>query len=839
MSGPGSGGPIYFAWVDKNETDFDEETHCRYDEPVWSIDITHDEGQIPTVEIEITNPCIGAPYVGLLAASRKQWAWVAVWDDDSSSVKPLIFGRIVGIPSDLSSKYIKILLVARADDYLVRKQTLADSLKVAPSYDPIFFDDKSRNDPDSILEGYSAAWHIDRTTLAWTISDILEAEDGDIPIGPDEILSDLSVTVKGPPLRAVRADATVQWSQNFRGVVIPVETGVVNTLTGSNLISQWPKPGDDLGGGWKAAFGTGAIDMLGTEHAVAHEESGSFQDTNTKHNEGDVISMSWNSTTPPPGITVGYTTSSNYANIGSLGGDTGQGFGTGIVSGQQQGTGDAGDDTSFGSQSQWQSIQIWKVATSLYIMPDGAPNPFTELLTLTLTADVQPVLTDETSGADTEVIELNSIDVGEAYVDIKAWSSLVAAGGSVQRGQVMQPNIPVGPGGLSPQVALNNGTMGASAPAFSDIAGETTGDGSVVWASFGSNVPTIGDWSGSTFVRKGTIICYETGGGWFFLCTTDGWTGTRSPFYLYDIFGDPVTDMFGNGVRDPNIATPGHTFGDGAVTWTALGSGEPSLIVPIGGQPGNIQQADFYSATRGQNAIEFIISKCVARMKDRSRAVEIGCEIPFSAALDLSLRKSATITHKYLPGGVATGKIIGYSISADGEGKRAATIKIGCAVGRGGSVTASAGTDDWSDAIDHDAQTQTGGTVSLGPVTYAPPPPTMTYNGLKPPLDRGQVVLLAGWFGSLSNQSRAAQLSYAQQGSAPNKIGWGANVFNAANRARAARAAAMADLSRAENSVYFECHLRPISGNSVTTPYYVAVSDLKIPKQIDLEAEPA
>jgi len=829
--GPGSGGPIYFAWVDKTETTFSSATHCRLDEPVWSYRFTHDEGQIPTIEIEITNPCFGTPYVGLLAASRKQWAWVSVWDYDSSSVKALIFGRIVGIPSDLSSKFIKFLLIARADDYIVRKQTLADSLKVAPYYDPIFFDDRARNDPDAILEGYSASYHVDRTTLAWTISDILEAEDGNVPIGQDEIFSELSFNVKGPPLRAVRAEATVQWSQNFRGVVIPVMNGVVETLTGGDLISGWPKPGDDLGGGWKAAYGTAAVDLKGTMHAEAHQESGSFHDTNTTHQEGDVISASWNSSTPPNGITVDYKTDSNYANIGSLGGDTGKGFGS-------SGAGSSGDDTSFGVSASWQSIQVWKVATTLYIMPDGAPNPFTELLTLTLEADVQPVLTDATSGADTEVITLNSIDVGEAYVDIRAWSSLKAAGGSISIGQVMQPNIPVGPGGMSPQVALNSGSMGSSAPAFSDIAGETTSDNSVVWASLGSSATTIGDWTGSTFVRKGTIICYETGGGYFFLCTTDGYTATKSPFYLYDAFSNPILDFYGNQVRNPNIATPGTTFGDNGVTWTALGAGGPSLIVPIGGQPGNIQQADFYSGARGTNAIEFIINKCVARMKDRCRAVEIGCEIPFSLALDLSLRKSATITHKYLPGGVATGKIISYSIAGDGEGRKSATIKIGCAVGRGGSVSASAGTDDWSDAIAHEAQTQTGGTVSLGPVTYTPPPPNMTYNGLQPPLTRDQVVIFASWLGSLSSQTHAALLAYSSQGYVPYTVGWASNVFNVAARAQAARFAAMSDLSRLENSVYFECHLRPISGNEVTTPYYVEVSDLKIPKQIDLEAEP-
>jgi hypothetical protein len=810
--GPGSGGPTYFAWVSKTETTFSTGTHCRLDEPVYSWTLTHDEGQIPTLEVEILNPCIGTPYVGLLAASRKQWAWVSVWDYDTASVKPLIFGRIVGIPSDLSARYIKFLIVARADDYLTRKQTLADSLKVAPYYDPIFFDDRARNDPDAILEGYSASYCIDRTTLAWSISDILAGEDGTVPIGQDEILSELSFEVKDAPLRAVRADANVSWAQIFRGVTIPVEAGIVQTYTGGSLISSWPKPGDDIGGGWRAAAGTAAVDLLGTETVESYKESGSFQDVNTKHLEGDVISASWNASIPPPGLQVGFTSNGTYANIGSLGGDTGKGFGTGDV-----GAGSSGDSTSAGVSAQWQEIQLWKVATTLYITPDPSANSFTESISFTISSDVQPVLTDSTSLADTEVISFNSVDVGEAYVDIRAWSSLKAAGGSVVVGQVMMPNIPVGPGGLSFQVALNSGTMGSTAPLFADPVGEQTSDGSIVWASLGSSVPTIGDWQASTYVRLGSLACNEAGGGYFFICTTAGFTGSTAPAF---------NTSFGS------------TTSDGSAVWTSLATGGPSLIVPIGGQPGNIQQAAFYSSGRGAQAIEFMISKCAARMRQRARAVEIGCEIPFSLGLNLSLRKSATITHKYLPGGVATGKIISYTISADGEGGRTANIKIACAVGRGGSVTASAGTDDYSDAIAHEAQTQTGASVSLGSVTYEPPPPDATYNGLHPPLTADQVVLYAMWLGSLTNQRRVIHQIYGSQGSSVTGIGYGGDVTDRASRTQAAKNQADTLMQKPENSIYFELQLRPISGNQVSTPYYVNVSNLVIPQQINLEAEP-
>jgi hypothetical protein len=778
---------------------------------VYSWTLTHDEGQIPTLEVEILNPCVGTPYVGLLAASRKQWAWVSVWDYDTASVKPLIFGRIVGIPSDLSSRYIRVMFIARADDYITRKQTLADSLRVFPYYDPIFLDDKSRADPDAVLEGYPARFTIDRTTLGWSISNILVGEDGTVPIGQDEILSDLSFEVKDAPLRAVRAMGSVNWKQTFRGVTIPVIGGfVLSSLTGGSLISAWPQVGQDIGGGWRAASGTFAFDNAGVAEAKAYTESGSFQDTNSKHKEGDAISASW-SATIPPGAVFNRVATYTYGNTGNMGGDTGQGFGTGIVTGSSQGDANSGSSSSAGISSTWQTYLTWSVAMGLVIESTGGSNSITENISFTMTADAQPVLTDGSALDATEVIEFSSIDVGEPYADVRAWSALKGAGGSVTIGQIMEPNIPVGPGGLAFQIALTSGTMGTSAPLFSDVPGDTTADGSVTWVSLGGSGLSIGDWQPQTYMRLGTVICLEERGGIFYLCTTAGSTGVSEPGTWNSGFGA--------------------TTGDGGAVWTSLGAGGPSLIVPIGAQPGNIAASDYFPSARGNLSVQAMISKCAARMLERSRAVEIGCEIPFAMGLNLSLRKSATLTHKYLPGGQATGKIISYTISADGEGARTANIKIGCAVGRGGSVTASAGTDDYSDAIAHEAQTQTGVLVALPNVSYEPPLPDPTYAGLKSPVSREDIVLSMGFGGSVASQK-------ASVSSGPGTMGGGGVSGGIGYPSRVASRASQTSGTPKVSGISFNLMLRPISGAEVTTSYGVAVSSLVIPKQIDLEAEP-
>jgi hypothetical protein len=316
------------------------------------------------------------------------------------------------------------------------------------------------------------------------------------------------------------------------------------------------------------------------------------------------------------------------------------------------------------------------------------------------------------------------------------------------------------------------------------------------------------------------MICVHENSGYFYLCTDDGYTGQSAPTFN---------------------STAGATTTDNGVVWTSLATGGPSLIVPIGGQPGNVTQSDFFGSDRGARAVEFMISKCRARMLTRARAIEIGCEIPFADGLDLSLRKSAEINHKYLPGGSAQGKIISYSLSSNGDtGERKCSIRIGCACGRGGTVVDDAGEDDYSDAIEHDAQTQTGKLVSLGDVAYEPPLPDETYNGFHAPLSADQAVLLATWHGSYATQMNAINRGFGPNGSTiPNPgVGWGYKVEQKAQKAQAVQSYVDTLMKEPANSVYFELHLRPISGNEVTTPYNVTVSNLVIPQQIDLEAEP-
>src|SRR5262245_25859867 len=251
-------GNIYFAWVDPDETTFGSE-HMRYDENVFSFNLEHNEGDFATLELEVRRPrnVSGQP-VGLLAPGRKIWAWFA-FDCGSGLFK--LFGRLVGVTSNVLPEVVSIRLIARPADYAAQKSALAGSLKVLPNYDPVFVDAARRDDPDTVLEGYSKIWHIDRETHVVTVSDILVGEDTPLALAANEMdFNGLDMAPSGVPLTSVSLTAELTWTQLAQGVVDlsshiirnwPSEAGaLVSSFTFGT--DNWPSNGASLGDGWEA-----------------------------------------------------------------------------------------------------------------------------------------------------------------------------------------------------------------------------------------------------------------------------------------------------------------------------------------------------------------------------------------------------------------------------------------------------------------------------------------------------------------------------------------------------------------------------------------------------------
>jgi len=252
-------GPFYFAWSD--DVPFDPLVHAVEDEAITELSIGQQEGEFASLQITVLNP-----FQGLLAPGRLPWCWLS-WDDGTAIV-PLFHGRLTGVPEAIDGETVRLLFTARPTGYEGLRDDLAATLKVLPYWDKVWITGDT-TDADNVLEAYGARWHIDRTTLEVTISDELVGEDGTLTFGEaDHLYDDLSISYAGPPLSRVEIEGTLQWTQGGSGTIDLTERivhafaehnslivahpkgGIIESMTGEGLASDWPEGGDSVDGGW-------------------------------------------------------------------------------------------------------------------------------------------------------------------------------------------------------------------------------------------------------------------------------------------------------------------------------------------------------------------------------------------------------------------------------------------------------------------------------------------------------------------------------------------------------------------------------------------------------------
>lgn len=262
-------GPFTVALVDVSETTFGPE-HLREDFVVLDLSLSESEGDFCNLSIEIRNP-----RVGLLAPGRPRWFWLA-WNptydpaaSESSAAEfedmvPLFFGRVQGVPVDFIGETVTLNFLARPVDFDEQKAAVADTLRVLPYFDGVWFSPEDRLDPDNVLESRPLLWNIDRVTHVVTTTDITSGEDGTINLTGDDVLADdsgkttLRISYGDPPCRQVNVTANVSWDQIASGPIWliggPTGLGImsypVDTFTGAGLQKNWPQPGFNIGGGW-------------------------------------------------------------------------------------------------------------------------------------------------------------------------------------------------------------------------------------------------------------------------------------------------------------------------------------------------------------------------------------------------------------------------------------------------------------------------------------------------------------------------------------------------------------------------------------------------------------
>ena len=288
-------GSFYFCYIAAPEP-FDPLVHAVEDEQIVALTISQDEGDFASLQITVRNPG------GLLAPGRLSWCWLS-WDD-GGEVLPLFCGRIVAVPEKIDGETVRLLFMAKPPNFDSIKSDYADTLKVLPYWDSVWFLG-DLTDADAVFDAYGAQLHIDRVTLELTHSDECEGEDGELLIGEaDHTYDNFDVSYTDPPLSQVDIEATLTWEQTGAGTIdltkritqefkdqktiyayVDSYTGLITTLTGDGLMNSWPKGGTTFGGGWSVSNDTSIGDASGS--FTRYELTRKYRGVRGSYPEGD------------------------------------------------------------------------------------------------------------------------------------------------------------------------------------------------------------------------------------------------------------------------------------------------------------------------------------------------------------------------------------------------------------------------------------------------------------------------------------------------------------------------------------------------------------------------
>ncbi len=634
----------------------------------------------------------------------------------------------------------------------------------------------------------------------------------------------------------------------------------ISSYTGETLLSDWPKPGASIGGGYKCESS-----FVTDTYFISQTPQTSYQ-------------YSWTNTDPDPGQCSNASASTSSSGPALLAPNPLQNvltsyYKTGVCFPDS----DPPTNTPMEATSSGIIIPLWNFSLDMTVRYD-ASRQFSEILSFDMLANVQGILASPLVDQHTELLTLSSVDVGQPLIEVDAWTDFI--GESVGLAQVIFPNDPTTPGGLSYQVCVVAGTAGSTEPVFSDIPGATTIDNGVTWASLGTQgVSEASAWSAGAFVPLGQIMLLQDqvfnintgafedvpGASSYYLCTTAGQTNGVYTVFSYT---PPVTSNVEptpavrhiDYVEPPTFSTSvGAIIGDGTVTWTVLGTSPALLGIPIGGTADNVTARSYFPTARGLASVEYLISRARARLRFRSRAVKVGWECRFADAVPLSCRKNATLFDPRMPGGAATGKVTGYTLSASGDGKLLGKVEIGCPIGFGGSIAAITGTPEYVSAgyVQNGYQIFDGVTVlhGSGDTTFSVPVFQAFDDGLTFPL-RWQDVSDGGLVsGDIASQATAIEASFKVAillqflNAAGGTIGLGTGTDNTTrgglppdvawqiSREQLALLSQNTPYVMAANPISWSALFKPCAGNGpFGGSYAINVSPLTVPQGINLEA---
>jgi hypothetical protein len=834
-------GPFFFAWADPSETTFGPQ-HQRVDTPILKFKREWKESQCAILEIEIPNP-----FTGLLASGRQQWAWFSYRRLDTTVV-PLFFGRLVSIPADMESETITLHFTAQPLDMLNQKRAIASTLMVRPYYDPVWVREERRLDPDEVLEGYSAAWHVDPVTLSVTTSDYITGEAGLVTLSTSDVLYDNFKTAIGkPPLKSVYVNSTVDWVQYAIGI-IDIGNKSFNSISGAGLLGSWPKMGTDIGSGWTVAHSQ-AVDNQAVTQSLSY--TWSFENKETTHHFDDV--MNWNSSLsisgPGGNITAPIFEVTTDEKSEAVEGDEAQGI------------------ASSGSYSiTKQMFFAWQVKTMLALRYE-AKRQRTENVRFILGADLQPVFTDPGGTAanfaqDSEELHLEGkVGIEGPYGIFRGeWApntqyhlyDLFTTGNGTFGWQVLRDHV-----SLASFDQL--GTAGAWQP-------NTWFDAGTNFYDTASYLGAL-KYSGVSYDPTGNTTTAAAPSTGYYQVVVSGMTGSSfgaGPFtvdaflsqFKYAPIADPhqgprlyvnVPNFRGNWVAGGETLVAGDMVyaPNGNMYRVALGhrtaaSFDQFASDPVTGQLyyslmlnptpiGDLSRRSYFPQDRGHWSIENLVCRARAHIMQRARPFEVSFDCQFEKAIGITLRNTVNVTDHRLrtSGGSATGKVVESVLSGDGDrGTLIGNIKLACAVGNGGSASSATGTPEYSTNYSTGYQAYTGSTSVLGTsdVGYTAPLDGVIDDGLLFPLTKDAAVV-GETFITFSNATSGGSIG-GPHGNYTD------GVLTLASKAQDQIAQFQKTISQSQ-SVY-TLSLLPVQNGPFAAEYDINVTPLSIPKQADL-----
>jgi hypothetical protein len=829
---------FYFSWANQGDTVFGPEFY-RYDEILLNFQIEHSEGNAPTLHAEIKNPRDGS---GLLAPHKQIWAWLS-WND-GGHVHPLFYGRLVGVPTDLFAEKITLQFVAQPFDFFQQKQAVAETLKTRPGYDPIWLDVAHRDDPDSILEGYSKLWHIGRTDSTVTVSDVLLGEDGTITFGSGALFAQyegVSMQFTAAPIQVVNVDATVPWTQQDFGYVTIGERWF-NSFSGGSLVDGWPQGGTSLGQGWTVTASL-ASDIWGIKNAINFTSSFQWQNKEKTHAYGDTMSINDSRSVPICGAPFIVWPVSWYSEGAYLDPDP-----------------DVQDRPTAKLQVNYVYVPQWLVYTYLLVQYE-ASRPRSEHLVFQLIADTQPILAElqgpilppdspipttlprpPINPPLTETITLTASDVGQPIIAYDELSDQ----------PLLDKNIVGYVPGTRSRADQNQITSLSWSGGYVTVVAKTDPGIQSGLIKVGNDIQI----SDSNYAGVWQIVSFAVINGYY----PDGSPGYEvvalmpsnpgAPVPLPPILNEIIVRT-GPVTSDKIVLNPQSFILIDNIPIAVLGYLSGVFYIPIGDQA----RRSYFPTDRGLWSLEHLIARARAKLRIKARCIEIGLTCQFRDAINLSCRMNAALIDRRLPGGMAEGKIIGYTISVDGQsGAAKGTVKFGCAVGNAGNIVVSSGTPTYAAPgyMDAGYQYMSGTSVTLAggdtSVSYSVPADNPSDDGLVFPLNRQQAVASESVLGSLNDQiaviTQALQImtlvnklqvqpTLAHQEEAALL---GSVSVESALAGTALTSVTLDGTVLGNHSIWYNLELRPVTNGPFNTEYQIAVSLLKLPKQINLES---